>query len=296
MKRSFLAICSCLLLFAGCKEHDPALTLSAPFTDTTYMLSSVPTTDVHQVLVEEFTGQGCPNCPTAHTDLDEQVAANPGRINVISYYFYGGPQTVPDRGSVHDLRDSIATNISNSIYGDVGALPSAGIDRLLPTGSTSILLFESSWNSYIANQQAASDSFNLLVTSSYNTVDSVTTATIVVTVTYTQAVSSSQSLSIALVEDSIVDLQEDNAAASGLDTFYLFTSVFRDMITSIAGQSILPTYSIKEPGRVEQFTYNYSLPKDSPAIIPAHCRIIAFVTESDNNRPILQSAQCKLGP
>ncbi len=237
MKRSFLAICSFMLLFAGCKEHDTALTLTAPFTDTTYMLSSIPPTDAHQVLVEEFTGQGCPNCPAAHTDLDEQVAANPGRVNVISYYFYGGPQTVPDRGSVHDLRDSVATNISKSLYGDVGALPSAGIDRLLPSGSTSILLFTSSWNADIASQQAISDSFNLLVASTYNTLDSITTATIVVTVTYTRAVSSSQSLSIALVEDSIIDLQEDNAAASGLDTFYLFTSVFRDMITPITGQA-----------------------------------------------------------
>ena len=287
----------------GCKEIGPNVNLSKPTTDSiladsTWMLSAAAigtlTTDPHNVLVEEFTGQACSNCPAAHQHLDDIAALYPaGRVNIIGLYINGLPQTNPPSGYIYDFRDPSATLIGKNIYGNGIALPEGGVDRV-PVGGQ-ILLYSNDWAAAVSSRITTPDSLNLAVSSTYNT--TTLKATITVTVTYTQNVSTKQNLSVVVVEDSMVDLQEfPDSVHSG----YHFNDIFRDMVSmSIpSGDPVLDTLPSKAKGLVFRHSYSYTPKTVTPAIKPANCRVIAFInTNVGSDMHVLQSAQTKLmGP
>jgi hypothetical protein len=300
MKKIYFTVICYGMLLAGCMEKNSPLDFSSSVTaigDTTYVLSAVPNTAPHQVLVEEFTGQSCPNCPNAHHDLDVISASHAGLINVVSMYTTGQPQSIPPPGAIYDFRNATATNILNTIYnGGGGGLPAAGIDRTFESASSSILQTGSgSWDGIIIPQLTVTDSLNLTVQSTYNSTTHVATITSVVT--YAQSVSTPQNLSIYIVEDSIFDKQD---FPDSVHNNYVFMDVFRDMVTAQPyGEPLAVSVgnNAKEPGRVFQRVYTYKLPANTPAINPLHCRVIAFVNNTNGtDQHIMQSAQCKFAP
>ena len=312
MKKSLLLICGGILLLAGCKENNAPINFPKPAPvgivnlDTSYMLTgpalSSLTTDPHQVLIEEFTGQGCVNCPVGHDDLAAFDLAHPGAVNYVCLFpTGGGGLTAPPTGAANDFESPISKAIGVYVSGGViGSLPSALIDRV-PDASDGIVVSRPNWDADATARLAITDSLNMALSSHY----SGDTAYIIVTITYTQQVYSPQNLTLDLLEDSIVDYQSDGRAGAGRDTIdlhYLFTNVFRDMITTNPqGDAILDTVSVKQRGLVYRHEYFYTLPAIAghPPINPAHCRVVGFVSipGSGSKYEILQSAQTKLmGP
>ena len=79
----------------------------AQVSDTTYLLTSLPATDPHNVLIECFTGTSCSSVPAADSLMDSiKNAYAPARTNIINYYVNGLPQTIPPAGAAHDFRSS----------------------------------------------------------------------------------------------------------------------------------------------------------------------------------------------
>ncbi|MES2704474.1 MAG: Omp28-related outer membrane protein [Bacteroidota bacterium] len=300
MKRSLFVICSAILFLSSCEEKAPLIIFKeSAAKDTTYLLSTVPGTEAHNVLIEEYTGQSCSNCPAAHVTIEGYIHAKPpGRINVIGLYNFGIQQTVPPNGSHNDFRDSTATDIGKTIYGTVGQIPTGGVDRVAVAGR--VLLNTGEWANVLNTRLDIEDSLNLKVTSSWDAAKG--EATITALITYTKPVSGMHNLSLVLVEDGIVDIQEypafDPNFPSGHDEDYDFTNVFRDMITAAPwGDPLLPAQAIKEPGRVIQKVYTYKPKTKTPAIKPENCKVVAFVNGSSSaNLRIYQSVQTKLKP
>jgi hypothetical protein len=293
MKKVLLVICCLGLLWSGCTEHNAPIDFSsAKFSDTSYVSLPAPAADVHQVLAEEFTGQSCANCPSAHTALENQSNQNPGRINIIGLYYYGSPQSNPVTGSANDLRDSDATQINTHIYNGGVGLPSGGIDRMPAVAGGNICTYQSDWSGIISNRLNVIDPLNLSIQSTYNTTANI--ATIIAKITYLTNVTAPQYLSIAVVEDTIYDKQENGLT---IDDNYLFTNVCRGFVTSLPLGDPLGSATLKqETGRVFQKVYAYKLKTKSPAINPAHCRVIAYVNNdgTGGNYEVIQSAQCRL--
>jgi Outer membrane protein Omp28 len=300
MKKILLAFgCLAAVVFqscTGCKEIGPSVNLtpvSKGNYDSVYTLTGTEiaslSPDPHNVLVEEFTGQNCNNCPAAHSIIDNNVTANPGRVNAIGLYPYGPPQAIPPTGAVYDFRDSICTNIGSVIYGGILGLPSGGVDRTPIAGSIS--LFSNSWSDAITTQKGLVDSVNMTLKSSFDTATK--TATIVVKVTYLQSVSTKQNLTVVLTEDDMVDLQE---FPGGVHEGYVFTDVFRDMISlSPSGSPILDSFATKTKGMTLQRTFAYKLRTKTPAIVPANCHVVAFVNSvNGTDQRVWQSVKTKL--
>jgi hypothetical protein len=290
MKKLVIAVCCSALLWTGCKENDaPIFFSTTPAVDSTYK-AAVVATEPHNVLIEEFTGQSCSNCPSAHAQLDAIAAqaGNEGRINIVSMYIYGGPQTFPPAGSLHDFRDSAATQVSSTIYGGVGSLPSGGIDRSRYNGN--LVLLTTDWSNFINAQKAVEDSLNLDVTSSYTG----GVATIKVTVTYTKDMASKQNISVYITEDGITDKQESGLI---IDDNYLFKDIFRGMITNQPlGDAVLDTMAVKPAGQVYWRKYTYT--PDVTKVNPANCKVVAFVSNpgAGGDFRVLQSKQVPLKP
>jgi len=284
-----------LILFAGCKEKDPAVGLtSALSTDSAWVMASVPATDPHNVMIEEFSGQSCPNCPGGHATIESNQALYPGRINAVVMYPYGSPDAIPPTGSAYNFEDSFANNLSAYVTGGgIRGLPSTYIDRVVYQGNnTQEIDGTGTWPTDFGSQLLVTDSVNLAVQSSFN--KTTTTATITATVIYTKPLSSKQNLSIVIVEDTIYNFQKISSGA--VDSSYLFTDVFRGMVSSIpAGDPILDTIAVKQAGQAYKRTYIYTLPATSPAIVPKHCRVIAFINSvNGSDYHVMQSAQTSL--
>ncbi len=306
MKKILLALGCCVALFFeicnGCKEVPPTITFGASAAkDTTYVITPVPATDAHNVLIEEFTGESCSNCPAAHAGLDANASVIGGTTFVISYYENSSaPINIPPSGAYFDFRNDKASTILASAIFTTNAdntypnLPGGGVDRAPVTSGTPTYLGASAWSGLIATRAAATDSLNLAVASVF----SMGVATITATITYTQAVSTPQNLSIAIVEDSIIDYQEQPLGV--IDSTYLFKDVFVDMVTPVPfGDAILDTLATKEAGRVLKKVYTYTVPTSfaKGIVTPARCRVIAFVHQPSGASPdfhVIQSAQAKL--
>ncbi len=302
MKRVIIAFGAGLLAISGCKEKAPYINLShsAAAIDTTYV-GAVPTAELHNVLIEDFTGASCTNCPAAHAVIlnlqnTYNTSAN-SRVNVMSMHnldlSFG--QTFPTDSSKYDFRQTQATEVGDQVYGHVGAIPVGGINRLpLAGGTFPYQISRADWNDDVAAELLKTDSVNLAVASTWD--NATRKASISVTISYPFATSTLQNLSIAIVEDGFIDWQEDSQSPSNYDTFYHFDDVFRGFVTaSPFGDAILPAIPNKEPGRVCVRNYSYTLDSKYNA---ANCRVIAFVTGNDANsgRIIYQSKQAKLNP
>jgi hypothetical protein len=80
---------------------------------------------------------------------------------------------------------------------------------------------------------------------------------------------------------------------------YMFTNVLRAMITPVPMGTPLQvgTSNTKEAGRVFVRNYTYTPKTLTPAIVSRHCRVIAYVSNSNGtDYRVHQSAQCRLVP
>lgn len=301
MNKSLIALCGGLLLLTGCKEKAPFIDFGrAASVDSAYV-GPVPTAQLHNVLVEEFTGQSCSNCPAGHDLLESISNAHSDRVNIIGLYQNDNTAlTNPPSGYQYDFRSNDANTIGVTVFGKVAGIPTAGIDRAPGSASSPLQIARPDWGTMIPGRLSIADSINLLVVSNYDTATQ--TATIKATVTYLYPMSSKQSLSIVIVEDSMTDKQEFPSfqyPPDGVNPNYVFTNVFREMITAVPwGDPILDTLATKPQGQVYWRKYTYKPKAEvNPHIVPKHCRVIAFVSSAEtNDKHVYQSAQTTLIP
>jgi len=292
--KKILIVAGAIVALASCKETDPIIKPAPAMVDTTYVISTLPAADPHNVLIEDFTGAACSNCPNAAAVITSLEGNNPGRINAMGMFVLDFPQAIPPTGAKYDFRTDAATEIEDQIYGNVFAEPIGGIDRQAlgsaVLGSVYQVQYQN-WNTDVATRLDVSDSINLSVSSVYD--PNTHTDSIRVITTYLYPTSTAHALSIAIVEDSFVDMQEQPNTT--FDTAYQFNHVLREMATSVPfGDAILPLMATKEAGRVDDRVYIH---KVSTQFNPAHCRIIAFVTDAGNKSTnVCQSVQTKMVP
>ncbi len=293
----FAAFTVVLFGFSGCKEDNKPIDFSRPATvgDTTYVLTAgtFPTSVDHNVLVEEFTGASCANCPDGARILRGIESSNPGRINVLGLCPTSSLFCNPPAGYTHDFRNESAENIANQIYaGTVSSYPAGGIDRV-PVGGH-LAMERSLWTGEI-ERKLTPCKVSIGLNTSYN--PGADKDTITVKVTYLDSTSVPGNLTVAIVEDSMYDYQEVGTA--GFLPNQLFMNILRETVTPYNGIPLDLSTPLKEAGRMFQKVFVYTpktLPAPNPAINPVHCRVIAFVGNPGigGDYTIVQSAQTPL--
>jgi hypothetical protein len=285
MRKILFAGCIVLSL-ASCKEHASLGVIlndsTAKLSDTTYT-AAVEAVTAKKVLVEEFTGASCPNCPDARTALATIAAANPNRLIVLEVHNDKTPQGKKIEGvSKYDFTNAQASELADLFYPGLGSIPQGGVDRVI-SGSTR-LMPKSAWGSAINSRLSITTSANIKLTNTYD--DTKREGVIKVHIGYTVDVPNKQNLTVALIEDDIVDAQE---YTDSINHNYTFKHVFRKIFTATSGSPVLDSIAIKKAGRVYEGGFKYTI---DPAWVPANCRLVVFLQNNEgDNKEILQAEE-----
>ena len=275
MKKIFALLSLTVLFFVACDKIEPGPNGEY----TVFAGSSATWTDaqpianpIQNALVEKYTGPGCVNCPTAdailadaHSRIGDQmilVAINPRSGD-------GAPFSGQPDMSTDDGEQWVA-------YYGIANLPHAMLNRDQQfMGSGTMNEVEAAVNTVISQQPAVAVELSAATVSDGK-------VSIDVTVQYLQQIDDSLTLTLVLIEDSLVYLQ-----AGAATPMYNHDHMLRDVITDVWGIGIQATGTA---GEARKASFSYSLPD---GVVKANSHIVALVSNADS-RHVLNSASCKI--
>lgn len=182
-------------------------------------------TAVHKVLIEDFTGQRCVNCPKATDEIDTLITRY-GSDNIIPVSIHCGPFAKNTRGKALPLW----TKTGDTYYDNFGV-------SVQPTGligrkdkSSDI----SNWETKVREQLTQKPEMTIELKLDFNTADSLITAKVDLSKTATDSIVGK--LQLWLLEDSIVSFQYMPDGSTNRN--YVHNHVFRTAINGDWGDEI----------------------------------------------------------
>lgn len=224
--------------FVSCdKVKNPRIEKKCDFSSIHLVDSNTSVINVRKVLVQDYTGHTCGNCPRAAEDLETIIAANPGKI--VGMAVHAGLQFSPPKlpGFPEDFRTTAGSQWDTYFSMSTISLPKGTINWAQTPYSQS----RSTWAGHVATQLSSPQKAKLFMKTS---VDTVAMAVKVETkVTLLQATNNDVKMVIVLTEDSIIARQKDytppvGATVENLDEIpnYVFMHVLRGDINGTWGE------------------------------------------------------------
>jgi hypothetical protein len=275
----YIAIASLSVYLASCEEVGPAINLGntgKSVSDTTYVESTIEAPSDKHVLLEEFTGVRCINCPDGHVII--QTLKNTYGQKVASAAFHTNDLGEPYSGATEDLRTADGEILQDYLVYQ-GSKPSAAIDRVkFSGGDISPMYSKGVWSKHVQTELDKTAPLNIYVTPAYDS--SSRTLTFSTELHYTKAVGEQQKISVFLLETNLVEPQIN--ASNVVDPNYVHKDVFRKAVTNIKGDPITPA---TEAGRVIRSTYITQLAANWKV---ENMRLLVFVHKYGSSEDILQ--------
>ena len=237
--------------------------LTCNFSIAQYQVS----TDVQpkNILLEEFTGINCGNCPSAHKIAANLLLAQENTFYSIAIHsgYYASPFSDQPDFRTPEGEELDATFASGSGY------PCGMINRHTFAG-TSPIMSRSNWTLCGKEIHQENAPVNLYVTSTYSAADA--QLTVHVEGYYTADVDAQQNfLTVALTQNNIRGPQ----SGGGVGSDYLHQHMLRDYLTPLWGDTI----SDCTEGSFFTKDYTYAVPENinDVAVDPAELEVIVFV-------------------
>jgi hypothetical protein len=274
------------LILSGCDK------IEAPFVKNT---SGTDTTDtntiVKKVLLEDYTGHTCPNCPSAGKLARDLAEQHSGRLIVMAVHAGWFARVYPESGVPalydYDFR-TVAGTSWNSFFGnDVAGNPNGLVNRMKVNNK--YVIKPSEWEGVINSALAQDAIMDISLDVSYNVSNRSISAD--VTSNFNEASTLNLKLEVVITEDSIIAPQENNDASIGpigdIDDF-VHMHVLRGALNDTWG-TLITQAGAQNPKEIAT-TITGNLPD---VCIPKNCHIIAFVFNAET-REILQAAEVEL--
>ncbi len=272
-KLFFLSIISSILLFFSCKEIGPNVNLN----------NSTNTGDGVQernVLIEEFTGVQCVNCPEGSAKIEELLGIHGD--NLIAISIHSGFFSTPYPQSAYDFRTSEGTSIENMLGPAIG-YPAATINRKLFESEGGMILNKDKWAGYIATEKLNSPLMNVDIDKNYNA----TTRLLDVTanLTFNETVTTPVYLSVMITENNITDTQ---LTPDGLVEDYSHKHVLRGLLTNFDGDAYTGSTTVSASGSQ---TYTMTIPSSWNI---NNCHIIVAAHQFGSNKEVYQANETSI--
>ncbi len=260
-----------LLLFFSCTEIPPEIPTGGG--------NNPIGEQQRQVLIEEFTGVRCVNCPAGSAQIEDLLALYGEQLVAVS--IHAGEYAPPLPESMYDFRTDEGDQLIDYLGAPFG-YPSAVVNRKQFEGEFAMQLGQSKWAGYIAEELTVPPKVKISIASSYD--PSSRNLQVTVKVLPQEDLPDNLNLSVMITENGIVDYQ---VTPAGTIPDYVHKHVLRDMLTPYDGE---PFGTPLTAGTEIERSYNLTLPSDWDADA---CHLIAFVSMSGNDKDVLQAHQIK---
>lgn len=301
MKKIFLSAATIAIIFTSCDYiSQPIPPVNAQADDTsTCTTPTFPTISSHvkKILLEDYTGHTCTNCPNAARKLEMIDTAHEGQIiplalHVSNYALPGPAGTGGPAGSYqNDYRTSIGDAYDVFFKISNGGLPKGMVGRTPYNGSTYTHRKNWwEWDAAVTAQLAQAPKLELQIINNYDA--GTTKLCSHVRAQFLTADTGTFKLVMLLVQDSIIDWQFDGGTN---DSDYVHRHVLRDAINSTWG-SVIATGNITSNHTITT-KFAYKIPADFKSIptVIDHMHVVGFVYDAANYE-VLQAEEAKVVP
>ena len=230
-----------------------------------------------KILLEDFTGVRCVNCPAAG-ELALQLQETYPQLIVLGVH--AGMLSMPN-GGYPDFRTPEGTEWWNFFGFD--ANPIGTVDRVL-SGTGRYGLNPADWATFIVDEIAKDPVIALKIENTYNADNRTLNVTVSGKVLNDQL--EDLNLVVCLMEDGITGLQQ---TPDGVNPDYVHRHVFRGTLDGLAWGSSIGTAPFAEGFTFEK-TYSYTLPEDFEA---ENCAVVAYVCQ-DSDKTVLQVEEAEV--
>ncbi len=243
-----------------------------------------PPTTKKAILVEEFTGVRCTNCPNG-AEILKNMEEKYGDLIVPISIHSSDTWATPTKSSKYDFR----TDDGNKLMDLLSPLlyPSASFNRVFFENQDEIPVSPPSlWQSSIEEELAKENVTFIDMISDYN--PDTREINIKITISPLTDIEGDFKLSVALTEDKIIDAQTFEHNIIKKD--YEFNNVLKDMITPYDG-TLLGSNLAKGAKIVKSF--KYTLPTSKNLWVAENINLVAFITGSKDNAllPVLNAVK-----
>ncbi len=282
---SFLLVISALALFS-CNEIMPTI---PPLSDGS--TEPVPIDTVfRKVLLEEFTGVGCVQCPGGSATIENLLLSFPNNLVAISIHtgnFARERNWHPDQK--YDFRTTDGDNLTSSIFGgEPFAYPSASVNRE-KTNTNTFFRVENEWAVVVEDEIKTPAAAAINITHSFD--ETSRELGIDLEIIPLEIVPADVRVTVIITENNIIDYQKDvNAPGDGWVQDYKHKHVLRDIVTAFDGDIISPNGLT--PSTTEELSFSATIPNEWDA---NNCDIIAFIHRNTaDSREVLQAEEAHI--
>lgn len=225
---------------------------------------------VKKVLLEDFTGQKCPNCPDAAIVANNLQAVYGEQLIVVAVHagFYAEPSASGDFTA--DYRTQAGNELND--YFSFQGYPSGLVNRADYLGST--VLFKDSWEGAVAAQVALPPQAVISFSNNYNS--STRKLDLTVETEFLEDLDGTFNLCVLITESGIVSPQQ---TSSGVQADYVHNHVLRAYVNGTWGDPV-GTSGQAVAGEKLTNAYSITLPAEWNA---DHCHVVAFVYHTVSN-------------
>ncbi len=235
-----------------------------------------PFSGTKMVLIEEFTGHTCQQCPAANLILEAILDQHTDKVISTSIHagFFAWTENNADGSYSTDFTTGPGDDL-HAFYG-VTTNPIALVNRKTYNGD--LLINSANWNPAVNSLLNQPSDLDLNLFSRYSS-DSLK-GQLHVQVLYNNQISTNVNVQGFITEDQVIDWQKDGA--NSVDN-YEHNHVFRDAILGTWGQSISATDS----------TYQFNFEVPSSIVDVKNCKIVVVAYDASNNE-VLQANSIKV--
>jgi thiol-disulfide isomerase/thioredoxin len=246
------------------------------------------TGSTNKVMVEDFTGHMCGNCPQAHLQAQSLKNTYGENVVVVAVHAGGFARVVPFLGYDYDFRTPMGTELEAHYQADaLTGLPIGLVNRRLWNGGA--LTRFADWGSEVGTVLAEAPKMRMELTSNYNPTDR--SISVDANLEYFVTGNADHQIVAIITEDSIIAQQEDYSLPAPTHVEdYVHMHVLRGPISTGGTWGLPVKNNTIVLGEKLQFTFDSVL--DS-SYVAKNCHVVVFV-HNNATKEILQVEEIKL--
>ena len=228
---------------------------------------------VKKVLLEEFTGHTCGNCPASHEISASLKQLYGNKLIILSVHAgsFAMPKNYTNGSYSYDFRSSCGNDIDNTFGNDAAGLPNGLIDRKTVNGNA--IIRPTAWATEVQKSLSNTAIAGLQIATNYETSDNKLCTSI--QTEFVNNVEGTYKLLVYLTEDSIINWQKDYRKTPENIPDFMHRHVLRASINSSFGENIARGQIQSGAKIVRNFKTILN-----PTYKANHCSVVAFLVDS----------------